>query len=176
MATVGGFTAWVIPGLLALIPIYGYLRGVNVYAAFVAGAAEGLQVAWRILPYVISMMVALAVFRAGGGMQWLAAVLMPVLAPGGVPAEVLPLMLVRPLSGSGALGVTVDLLQQHGPDSFIGRLASLLQGSTDTTFYVLTVYFGAVGVRRVRYAPVVGLTGDVVGYVVAVSLAYYLWG
>jgi spore maturation protein B len=157
---------WAIPAMLALIPLWGTLRGVKVYETFIEGADEGLQLAIKILPYLIGMMVALAVFRESGAMQVAAKLLSPITKPLGFPPEILPLIIVRPLSGAGAMAVVTDLLKQHGPDSFVGQLASVLMGSTDTTFYVLTVYFGAVGVRRTRYAASVGLIADAAGFIV----------
>jgi spore maturation protein B len=113
------------------------------------------------------MLVALSVFRASGAMELLARLMDPITSKLGFPSQILPLMIVRPLSGAGALAVTADLLKTHHPDSYIGRLASIMQGSTDTTFYVLTVYFGAVGIRKTRYAAGVGLAADVVGFLTA---------
>jgi spore maturation protein B len=167
MSLLDTISTWTIPAMLALIPLWGYIRRVNVYDTFIEGAEEGLQVAVKIIPYLVAMMVALAVFRASGAMDLLARSINPVTSRLGFPSEILPLMIVRPMSGAGALAVTADLLKTHHPDSYIGRLASIMQGSTDTTFYVLTVYFGAVGIRKTRYAAAVGLTADVVGFLVA---------
>ncbi len=158
---------WAVPAMLALIPLWGYIKKVKVYDTFIEGAEEGLQVAVKIIPYLVAMMVALSVFRASGAMELLAKAIDPVTRWLGFPTEVLPLMIVRPLSGAGALAVTADLLKTHHPDSYIGRLASIMQGSTDTTFYVLTVYFGSVGIRKARYAPAVGLLADAVGFLAA---------
>jgi spore maturation protein B len=158
---------WAVPAMLALIPLWGAIRKVKVYDTFIEGAEEGLKVAVQIIPFLVGMMVALSVFRASGAMELLAKAMDPVTSRLGFPTPVLPLMIVRPLSGAGALAVTADLLKTHHPDSYIGRLASIMQGSTDTTFYVLTVYFGSVGVRKARYAPAVGLIADAVGFLVA---------
>lgn len=162
--------------MLALIPLWGAIRRVKVYDTFIEGAEEGLTVAVRIIPFLVGMMVALGIFRASGAMELLAGVLDPVTSRLGFPTEVLPLMIVRPLSGAGALGVTADLLKSEHPDSFVGRLASIMQGSTDTTFYVLTVYFGAVGIRRARYAPALGLFADAVGFVAALYACNWFFG
>jgi len=161
------FSLWAVPAMLAGIPLWGAIRGVKVYDTFIEGAEEGLQVAVKIIPFLVGMMVALSVFRASGAMELAARVISPVTARLGFPHEILPLMIVRPLSGAGALAVTADLLKTQHPDSFVGRLASVVQGSTDTTFYVLTVYFGAVGIRRSRYAAGVGLTADMFGFLAA---------
>lgn len=157
---------WAIPAMLVLIPVWGSFRGVKVYETFVEGAEEGLEIAIKIIPYLVGMLVALAIFRESGAMDLLSGLLAPLTKPLGFPSEILPLMIVRPLSGSGAMAVVTDLLKLHGPDSFIGQLASVLMGSTDTTFYVLTVYFGSVGIRRTRYAAAVGLIADLAGFVV----------
>lgn len=158
---------WAVPVMLAGIPLWAALRGVKVYDTFIEGAEEGLQVAIKIVPFLVGMMVALSVFRASGAMEITARAIAPVTDRLGFPHEILPLMIVRPLSGAGALGVTADLMKTHHPDSFIGRLASIVSGSTDTTFYVLTVYFGSVGIRRSRYAAGVGLAADCVGFLAA---------
>jgi spore maturation protein B len=167
---------WAVPAMLALIPLWGAIRGVKVYDAFIAGAEEGLQVAVRIIPFLVGMMVALSIFRASGAMELLAGAISPVTARLGFPPAILPLMIVRPLSGAGALAVTADLLKTHHPDSYLGRLASIMQGSTDTTFYVLTVYFGSVGIRRTRYAPAVGLVADLVGFLAALYTCNWFFG
>jgi len=167
---------WAVPFMLAVIPAFGSLRGVKVYDTFIEGAEEGLQVTMRIIPFLVGMMVALSVFRASGAMDLLARLISPVTSWLGFPTEILPLMIVRPLSGAGALAVTADLLKTQHPDSFIGRLASIMQGSTDTTFYVLTVYFGSVGVRKARYAPAVGLLADLAGFLSALYVCNWFFG
>lgn len=169
-------STWAIPALLALIPLYGYVRGVPVYESFLAGAEEGLKVAVQILPFMLGILVALGIFRHSGAMDVLAHAVGPVTAYMGYPPEVLPLMLIRPLSGSGSLAAVVDLIRTFGPDSFVARLGSVMQGSTDTTFYVISVYFGAVGVRKARYALVPGLLGDFFGFVAALWAARWYWG
>lgn len=167
---------WAVPGMLALIPIWGAIRRVKVYDTFIEGAEEGLQVAVKIIPFLVGMMVALSIFRASGAMELLAQAISPVTSRLGFPTETLPLMIVRPLSGAGALGVTADLLKTHHPDSYIGRLASIMLGSTDTTFYVLTVYFGSVGIRRARYSVGVGLAADLVGFLAALYACNWFFG
>ncbi|PRR74707.1 Spore maturation protein B [Moorella humiferrea] len=161
---------WAIPLVLFFIPLYGYLRGVPIYETFVAGAEDGFKVAIKIIPFLVGMLVAIAIFRASGAMDLLARSLNPLLRLIGVPGEVLPLAIMRPLSGGGALGIAAELISNYGPDSFIGRLASVMQGSTDTTFYVLTVYFGSVGVRRYRYALALGLLADISSLVAAIVI------
>ncbi|MEW6545839.1 MAG: nucleoside recognition domain-containing protein [Bacillota bacterium] len=156
---------WLVPALLVLIPLYGAWRRVPVYDTFVEGAAQGLEISLRILPYLVAIMVALAALRTSGLLEGVQDILGPVLGRWGIPADILPLVLVRPFSGSGALAVTSDLLRRHGPDSPPGLLASVLQGSTDTTFYVLSLYLGSVGVQHPRYALGVCLFGDIVAFV-----------
>ncbi|MCR4419006.1 MAG: spore maturation protein [Clostridia bacterium] len=158
------------PLLFLVIALVGWIRRVKLYEAFVQGAEQGFVTAVRIIPYLVGMMTAISVFRASGAMDLCARLLAPVLQPLGIPAEVLPLALMRPLSGGAALGVAADLIRTYGPDSFLGRLASVMQGSTDTTFYVLSVYFGSVGITRYRYAVALGLTADVVSFLAAVVI------
>ncbi len=171
-----GISTWAIPAMLALIPLWGYLRGVRVYEAFVRGAEEGLRVTWQILPYMLGILTALGIFRASGAMDHVARLLRPVTDLVGFPPEVLPLMVIRPLSGSGSLAAVADLMRSFGPDTFVSRLAAIMQGSTDTTFYVLTVYFGSVGIRRYRYGLAPALFGDVVGFFSALLVARWFFG
>ena len=163
-------SSWTIPALVVLIPLYAYIRGVPVYECFVAGAEEGLKTAVRILPFLLTMWVALTLVRTSGLLDMMLSLCAPLLTTAGVPPQVLPLALIRPLSGSGGLSITADLLRAHGPDSSVGLLASIVQGSTETTFYVLTVYLGAVGLRKTRHTVAAGLIGDVVGFVAAVAI------
>jgi len=142
---------------------YGAFKKVKVYEQFVEGAKEGFNIAIRILPYLVAMLVAIGIFRAGGAMQWLITALTPITNLIGMPAEALPMALMRPLSGSGSLGVMSEILKVHGPDSFIGILVSTFYGSTETTFYVLAVYFGAVNIKNTRHAVPVGLIADICG-------------
>lgn len=166
---------WIIPGLLVLLLGFGFVRRVRVYESFVEGAKDGFSVALRIIPYLVAILVAVGMFRGSGAMEMMIQPLSFVTAPLGMPAEALPMALLRPLSGSGAYGILASLINEKaiGPDSYTGYLVSTLQGSTETTFYVLAVYFGAVQVRRIRHALVAGLSADVagiIGAVIAVSL------
>ncbi len=176
LAVVDAVSRWSIPVLFAGVLLYALHRKVDVYTVFLDGARQGVDMSVKILPYVVAIFAALGIFRDSGAMDLLAKVLAPVLRPAGVPAQVLPLMLIRPLSGSGALAITAELLHRAGPDSYVGRLASTLQGSTDTTFYILSVYFGAVGVRRIRHSLTVGLLADLTGFVLAVVFVRLLLG
>lgn len=176
---VGGLQALsqlAVPFLLAWFPLYAALRRVRVYEEFVTGAREGFEVGVRIIPYLVAMLVAIGMFRAAGGVEWLGRCLTPVLGWLGFPAELLPLALVRPLSGSGALGVFTELVRTHGPDSLLARMGGTLYGSTETTFYVLAVYFGAVGVHRVRHAVWAGLATDVVAMLASVWVCRWVFG
>jgi len=159
---------WAIPVFLLFIPLYGALRGVKVYESFVEGAKEGFQVGVRIIPYLVAILVAVGMLRAAGAIDILSRWLDPLLRGVGFPAEILPLAIMRPLSGSGSLGVVTELVKTHGPDSFVARLAATAYGSTETTFYVLAVYFGAVGIKKARHAVLVGLFADMVSLVAAV--------
>ena len=157
-------SVWAIPAILLIVPVIGYLRHVNVYEAFVEGASEGFYTAIRIMPFLVAMMMAINIFRASGALGLCIEYVEPLLAFIGVPPEVVPLAMMRPLSGTGALGLATELLNTHGPDSMVGRIASTILGSTDTTFYILTVYFGAVGISKPRYSVGVGLLGDMIGF------------
>ena len=160
-------SVWAIPAFLLLIPLYGTLKGVKVYESFVQGAKEGFQVAVRIIPYLVAILVAVGMLRSAGAIDLLARGLDPLLSRVGMPAEILPLALLRPLSGSGSMGIVTELIKTHGPDSFLARLAASAYGGTETTFYVLAVYFGSVGIKKTRYAVASGLIADLVSLLVA---------
>ncbi|HWQ71108.1 MAG TPA: nucleoside recognition domain-containing protein [Desulfitobacteriaceae bacterium] len=171
MKVIAEISRWAIPLLLLIIPVVAYLRKVPVYETFVTGAEEGFKTGVRILPFLIGMLVAIKVFVDSGALEIIACFLQPVFIRFGLNSDltaIIPLAVMRPLSGSGALGVATQLINQYGPDSFIGRLASTLQGSTDTTFFVLTVYFGSVGIAKYRYALKLGLLADFVGLLASV--------
>jgi spore maturation protein B len=161
---------WAIPVIILTIVTYAYFKKVKVYEVFTAGAVEGFTTVVKIIPYLVAMLMAISIFRASGALEILLNLLEPLLKFFGVPKEVVPLGLIRPLSGTGSLGIVTELIQQYGPDSFIGRLASTLQGSTETTFYVVAVYFGAVGIKNTRYAIIAGLIADFVGFMAAVYI------
>jgi spore maturation protein B len=161
---------WAIPVFLLFIPLYGACRKVKVYECFVEGAKEGFQVGIRIIPYLVAIMVAVGMLRGAGAIDILARWLDPILRWVGLPAEILPLAIMRPLSGSGSYGIVAELVKVHGPDSFLARLAATAYGSTETTFYVLAVYFGAVGIKKTRYAVITGLLADIVSLFAAVFI------
>ncbi len=169
-------SAWVVPVLFALVLVAAWRRGVPVYGSFVEGAKEGFHTAIRILPYLVAILVAIGMLRASGALEALTSTLGLATEPLGLPGEALPLALVRPLSGSGAFGVMTDLVQTHGPDTYLGYLSSVLVGSTETTFYVLALYFGAVSVTRARHAVAAGLAADLAGVCGAVLVCQALFG
>jgi spore maturation protein B len=164
-----------IPLLFLLFLGYGFVRKVRVYEVFVEGAKEGFTTAVRIIPYLVAMLAAIGIFRASGALQLLTSLLAPVTSLLGMPPETLPMALMRPLSGSGSLGVMTELMKVHGPDSLIGVMASTMYGSSETTFYVLAVYFGAVGVKITRHAVPAGLIADVAGMLAAVWVVNLLF-
>jgi spore maturation protein SpmA len=167
---------WTVPALVAGILIFGWIRGVRVYESLVNGAKEGFQVALRIIPYLVAILVMVGMLRAAGGIDLLVHYLGPITAWIGMPAEALPMAMLRPLSGSGAYGVMAAIMEQHGADSYIGYMVSTFQGSTETTFYVLAVYFGAVGVKRTRHALPACLLADTAGILAAVFIVNLLFG
>jgi len=163
--------AYAFPVLLLGVPLYAFLKGVPVYETFIRGAEEGLKTILGILPYLATIFVAISCFRSSGALDMLSKVLSPILRPLGIPLEIIPLLIIRPISGSGALAVTGDLLRTYGPDTPMGLLASILQGATDTTFYVVTLYFGSVGIRKTRHALAACLVGDAVGFLTG----FWVW-
>ena len=165
-----------IPGLVLIIVVYGAIKKVKIYEAFIEGAKEGFNVGVRIIPYLVAMLVAIGIFRAGGAMEILSTLIAPLSRLIGMPPEALPMALIRPLSGSGALGVMSEIIKAHGPDSLIGKMVSVMMGSSETTFYVLAVYFGSVGVTRVRQAVLAGIIVDIVAVIVSVMLVNLIYG
>lgn len=169
-------STWAIPTVVLLVVAAGAVRRVKVYESFVEGAREGFEVAVRIIPYLVAILVAVGMLRASGAVEALVGAVGGLTSAIGLPAEVLPVALLRPLSGSGTLGLVSELSKVHGPDSFVGRLAATMYGSTETTFYVLAVYFGAVGITRSRHAVLAGLAGDLAGLVAALLVCRWLFG
>ena len=159
-AIISELSRWAIPVILLVIPLTAMIRGVKVFEPFVQGAEDGFATAIKTIPYLVAMMVSINVFRASGAMEVLVGALSPYLNIIGFPAELIPHAIMRPLSGGAALGIASNIIASHGPDSYIGRLVSTMQGTSDTTFYVLTLYFGSVGIYRYRYAIYSGLAAD----------------
>lgn len=158
---------YMIPAILVLIPLYAIFRKVPIYESFVEGAKDGFPTAIQLIPHLVAMMVAVAIFRETGALKFYLQFFEPFIAWIHLPSEVLPIGLLRPISGTGALAFVESIMKTYGPDSYLGKLASTIQGSTDTTLYVLTVYFGAVGIRKSRYALKVGLLADLAGFIAA---------
>ena len=158
---------WAIPLMVSIIPIYALYKKVDIYNTFIDGAKEGFSVGVKIIPYLVTIMVAIGMFRASGAIDMLAHIFSPILNLIGMPADVLPLAIIRPLSGSGALGVMTEIVNHHGGDSYISRLAAVMVGSSETTFYVLAVYFGSVGIKKIRHAMLAGILADIAGMLAA---------
>ena len=167
---------WMLPALVASIVLYGWVRRVRVYESLVEGAKEGFQVALRIIPFLVAILVVIGMLRASGGLDLIVTLITPLTALIGMPAEALPMALLRPLSGSGALGVASEAMTVHGPDSLIGYMVSTYQGSTETTFYTLAVYFGAIGVKVTRHTVPACLMADVTGILAATFIVNLMFG
>jgi spore maturation protein SpmB len=169
-------SSWILPLLIAVMLLYGAAKGVGVYDAMVSGAKEGFQVAVRIIPFLVAILVAVGMFRASGLLDILVTAVAPITNLFGFPAEALPMALLRPLSGSGAYAIMAEAMQTYGPDSKIGYLVSVLQGSTETTFYVLAVYFGAISVSRTRHVVPAGIIADAFGVIGSLLAVNWLLG
>jgi len=165
---------WIMPALIFGMLAIGFVRKVKVYEVFVTGAKEGFDLAVMIIPYLVAILSAVGMLRASGGLQRIVGWVSPVTEALGVPGEVLPLALLRPLSGSGAFGITAELIDTHTPDSLIGNIASTMNGSTETTFYVLAVYFGSIGVTKIRHAVPAGLAADIAGVLASCWAVHWL--
>ena len=169
-------SVWIMPILIFGMLLLGVLKKVPVYETFIEGAKEGFSLGTMIIPYLIAILTAIGMFRASGGLETLVLWIEPVTSLIHLPGEVLPLALLRPLSGSGSFGITAELIQTYGADSYIGNLASTMNGSTETTFYVLAVYFGSVGIQRYRHALWAGLIADITGVFASIAAVYFLLG
>jgi len=167
---------FVIPVIVVGFPLYGLYKKVPVYESFVEGAKDGFNVAVRIIPYLVAILFAIGMFRASGAMDFLTTALNPVLSLIGFPAEVLPMAIVRPLTGSGSAALVADMIQQYGEDSILVKMAAVMFGSTETTFYVVAVYFGAVNIKKTRHAVPAGLTADFAAMLIAVWTVRLLFG
>ncbi|MGV2620328.1 spore maturation protein [Halobacillus sp. ACCC02827] len=166
---------WLIPAIILIVLVTATIKKVPSYEVFVEGSKEGIHIAISLLPFLLGMMVSIAIFQASGAMGAIGSLFEPLLSAIGAPEEILPLALIRPISGTAALSMTTELIRTHGPDSFIGYLASVMQGSTDTTLYILTVYFGAVGIRKMGDALKVGLLADLVGIAASIVIVIILF-
>lgn len=170
MQVITYLTAVFVPLFIASIVIFGVFKKVAVYETFIEGAKQGLETVIRILPYVVGFVFAINIFTASGCFDYIAAALSPILKPIGIPPEILPLALMRPFSGSASIGILTSILQKYGPDSFIGRSASTLMGSSETLFYTTALYFGSVGIKRTRYTVPASLIAEAAGLIASVTL------
>ena len=170
-----GISLWAIPVLLVGIPLVGLIRGVKVYDVFIEGAKEGFGVAIRIIPFLVGILVAIGMFRASGAMDLLTNALRPLMSRTIFPPELFPLAVLRTLSGSGSLALATDIIKRYGADSMLSRMAATLYGSSETLFYVLAVYFGAIGVKKTRHAIPSALVGDLVAAVAAAAVCIWMF-
>ena len=166
---------WALPVIILLILTVGLAKKVPLYESFTDGAKDGFKVAVNIIPYLVAIIVGISMFRASGAIDMIGQAISGVLAALKIPQEVLPVMIVRPLSGSAALGVFSDIVHTLGPDSYAAKLAAVTIGSSETTFYVLAVYFGAIGISKIRYALIVGLLADIIGIAAAVLVCHSMF-
>lgn len=169
-------SVFVLPALIVGFPLYGLLKKVPVYEEFVEGAKGGFQVAVTIIPYLVAILFAIGMFRASGAMDFMVDGLRPLLGIFGVPPEVLPMMIMRPLTGSGSAAIVLDMINQFGEDSILVKMVATMFGSTETTFYVIAVYFGAVNIKKTRHAVPAGLIADVVAMIAAIFVVQWLFG
>lgn len=169
-------SAFVLPSIIVGFPLYGMLKKVPVYEVFVDGAKEGFNVAVMIIPYLIAILFAIGMFRASGALDFLVDGLRPVLGFIGIPAEVIPMGIIRPLTGSGSAAIVLDMIGQFGEDSILVKMAATMFGSTETTFYVIAVYFGAISIKKTRHAVPAGLIADVFAMIAAVYVVLLLFG
>jgi spore maturation protein B len=174
-AILESISLWAIPVLLVGIPAIGMAKKIKVYDVFIEGAKEGFQVAVRIIPFLVGILVAIGMFRGSGAMDLLTEALRPALERVNFPPELFPLAVLRPLSGSGSLALATDIINRYGPDSIFARIAATMYGSSETLFYVLAVYFGAIGVKRTRHAIPSALAGDIVAAIVAVAVCFWMF-
>lgn len=170
MGVITLISTWFIPCFILIVLVTATWKRVPTYEMFVEGGKEGVKMAFSLLPFLLGMIVAIAILRSSGALEAFINLISPLLVMIGVPPEIIPLALLRPISGTAALGMTAELIGTHGASSFIGRLASTMQGSTDTTLYILTVYFGAVGIKKMGYALKVGLLADLVGIIASIII------
>lgn len=176
MMLISLLSSWLIPLFVAAVLLAGWLKRVAVFDEFIEGSKEGLQITLTLLPYLVSMLIAIEILSASGALDALTNVLAPLLSWLNWPPETLPLALLRPMSNSGSLAVTADILRRFGPDSFIGLVASTMQGSTDTTLFIITVYYGAVGIKKIRHSLWAGLIADFTAMLASLLLCKILIG
>ncbi|WHH57061.1 spore maturation protein [Petroclostridium sp. X23] len=165
-----------IPLMVFVILSYGLSKDVKVYDCFIEGAKEGIDTIIRILPPLVGLLVAVGIFRASGALELIIHGLKPIISVVRIPPEVVPLALMRPISGSAALAIVTDLIKTYGPDSFIGRVTSTMMGSTETTFYTIAIYFGSIGIKNVRHTIAAALLADLTGIIVSVWICGFVFG
>lgn len=161
---------FIIPLIILLILAHGHFKGVKVYDAFIEGAKDGLLITFKILPYIAAMLLAVGMLRSSGGLDFILYILRPLTSAAGIPEEVMPLIIMKPLSGSGALGILADILKRTGADSFSGVLASVIMSSTETIFYTITVYFGSIGIKNIRHTLAAAIIADIAGVAAALLI------
>jgi len=176
MEMLSTLSALAVPLILASVSVFGIFRGVDVYSAMTEGAKKGLRTVMEILPPMVIFLAASAMLRASGAMAGLISIFSPVLSFLGIPPETAPIVLLRPLSGSGGLAAGTEILRTYGPDSLVGRTASVMLGSTETTFYVIGIYFAAAGVKKTRWAIPAALCADLAGFLAAAWVSRLFWG
>lgn len=166
----------IIPAIMSIILLHGYIKGVSLYDTFVDGAKEGFQAALRIMPYLIAIFIAIGIFKRSGAMHILVNIISPITNLVGVPKEVIPLALMRPISGSGSLAVVKEIITEYGPDSFIGRVASTMMGSAETVFYTMAVYFGVIGIKNSRHTLPAALISHIASIIASVLICNIVFG
>lgn len=164
------FSLWILPVLLLSILLAAIYKKIALYDTFIDGAKEGFDIGVKIIPYLVGILVAIGMFRASGAIDFIAQALAPALKLIGMPADILPLAIIRPLSGSGALGITTEIATKYGGDSYMARLAAVMTGSSETTLYVIAVYFGSVGISKIRHALIAGIVADLAGMFAALFI------
>ncbi|QEK13383.1 spore maturation protein [Crassaminicella thermophila] len=165
----------IIPIMITIILVYGMIKKINIYEAFVEGAGEGFKTAVRIMPYLIAIFLAIGIFKDSGALNLFTKIISPITNFFGIPREVLPLAIMRPVSGSGALGIVKDLIHTYGPDSFIGRVASTMMGSAETIFYTMAIYFGAVGIKMGRHTLLAALLSHLAAVIASVLICKFMF-
>ena len=164
------FSVWILPIMLLTFLGAALYKKIPLYDTFIDGAKQGFSIGVKIIPYLVGILVAMGMFRASGAIEFLAHALAPALNLIGMPADILPLAIIRPLSGSGALGITTEIANQYGGDSYMARLAAVMTGSSETTLYVIAVYFGSVGITKIRHALIAGIVADIAGMLAALFI------
>ena len=162
---------YILPFLILFILALGFIKKIPVYEEFIEGAKDGFKVSVAIIPYLVALVVAISMLRASGALEWIADLSKPLLERCSISADIIPLMFTRSLSGSATLGIFSELAAQHGANDFMTKLAAVMVGSSETTFYVLSVYFGSVGIKKFRYAVLTGIIADITGIVLAIFVA-----